>query len=161
MLQCCHSILGTAWPRPSCKELAGAGAFIGTKLFTALENGARQLSDAVEDASREGLETELVQVWRHCDQVIQLLKLLKSQSRHPAIDPAFNLLYMATGVLYHQIARGQSSPPVQDKRFATVEDLEKLITICEWRDGVTSDLTAKIDGALVELLRQLSAVTPE
>ena len=158
MLQCCHSILGTAWPRPGCKELSGAGGFIGTKLFTALENGAAQLSTAVEAARKEGLETEVMEVWNHCEQVIQVLKSLKGKSRHAAIDQAFNLLYLATGVLYQQIANKQASPPKQDKRFATVEDLKILIRKCEWQPGATPDLVARIDSAIVHSIRDLSAL---
>jgi hypothetical protein len=157
LLQSCHSILGTAWPKPGCPQLTGARTFIGTNLFAALENGAMEL-----DQLFAGLESATIKgggalLWKRCHDVIKRLKVLGRTSENPHIDAAFNLLYLATGVLYRQIAHSLTPMPDQDARFATVEEIEDLAQQCQWQGNATES-AGQIADALAEVLDGLGRI---
>jgi hypothetical protein len=158
MVQCCHSVLSTAWPRPGFSSLAESGRFIGTKLFSALENADNELRRLFQEACKEGIDKQYGEILEHCHQIIVFLKQLESNRLHPSIDPAFNLLYLATGVIYQEIAASLPTVPEQDNRFATVEELKSLVSICKWETGVDANLISKLNVRLEEVARELSIV---
>jgi hypothetical protein len=158
MLQCCHSIISTAWPRPDYPSLAGAGKFIHTKLFTALENADKTLISLFQEAEKEGFNVEYGKLWEYCHQILSVLKRLETNCLHPSIDPAFNLLYLTSGVLYEEIVATLPSRPEPDKRFASVEDLESLVSACKWKIGIGPDITKKLSDNLATTVSELTTV---
>jgi hypothetical protein len=158
MLQCYHSILNTAWPRPDYPSLAGAGRFIHTKLFTALENADMKLISLFQEAEKEGLSVEYGELWEYCHQILFALKRLETNCLHPSIDPAFNLLYLTSGVLYEGIAVTMPSRPEPDKRFASVEDLPSLASACKLKIGTGSARAKNLSDNLATTVSELTAL---
>jgi hypothetical protein len=161
MLQCCHSVLSTIWPRPGYQSLAGAGRFIHTKAFIALQNADKELVQLFQEANQAGLPKSYAEAWEFSHRIISALKQLETNSLHPIIDPAFNLLYLATGVLYQEIAASLPIRPKQDARFTTVEDLKVMLIKCQWETGVEADLTKKLNSKLAETAHEVSTLTSD
>jgi hypothetical protein len=151
LLQSCHSILGTAWPRPGYPDLAGARTFLGTNLFTALENGSAELDRLFAGLESIAARRDLPLLWRRCSEVIKRLRALGRSSDNPRIDRAFNLLYLSTGVLYQEVAQTLPEVPKQDARFSTVEDVEELLHLCRW-EGTKSELARQMSDSLAKVL---------
>src|SRR6266516_3860241 len=131
-LQCCHSILGTAWPRPGCPQLAGARSFIGTKLFVALEKIVGQIGAQVAALDESNLKRELLPLSKMVTDAVDYLKQFGKQREDEPVDRVFNLLYLVTGVAYHRVAAETPDKPQQDARYSTVEDLADLLRLCAW-----------------------------
>ncbi len=88
-LQCCHSVLGTAWPRPGCPQLAGARSFIGTKLFVALEKIVSQIREQVAALDESELKAELSHLWKTVGDGVIFLKQFGRQREDAPIDRVF------------------------------------------------------------------------
>ena len=140
LLQGCHSILGLCWPKPGVPQMPGSRIFIGTKPFVALEDGIRQAN--VEFASLCELPNlhTACQAWRLVTEIVARFRKLGRESQVAAIDPAYNLIYLTTGVLYHHISSALSVVPEHVQPFATVEPLEKLLSDCSWKKSVAADI---------------------
>ena len=143
-----HSILNTAWPRPGVPQMAKASVFIGTKLFTALENGLIQIQHALEALHSSSNRNELVGFWKTLAGLFLQLKGQNSGERSERIDQALNLLYLASGVFYHRLAELSSVVPKADERMIGVEEMAKLLELCGWSkpsQTVNSTFVALLD----------------
>ena len=152
LLQGCHSILGLAWPKPGIPQMAGASIFIGTNPFVALEDGVRQTGEEFASLYKLQNMQTACEAWRLLTEIVRRFKILGRHSQSPAIDPAFNLIYLTTGVLYYHISTTFSIVPAHVQPFATVEPLEKLLSICSWKQSEDDDRTQKIMGELITKL---------
>lgn len=158
LLQSCHSILGTAWPKPGCQQLSDSRTFIGTNLFIALRNGAIELDRLFTEMGSNGSNGPSVLLWKVCHDVMNQLNVLGRKSEHPRIDSAFNLLYLAVGVLYQTIAHNVTETPKQDAQFSTVPEIDELMQNCQWR-GNGKDVVGQLIDSLATILEELQ--TPE
>lgn len=156
LMQSCHSVLGTAWPRPNFPQLAGAKTFIGTNLFSSLENGAERLNEQFSQLKVNGFDRDLLLLWNCCNETIAQLKQMGRASTNPNIDSAFNLLYFAIGVLYQEMAHKLPALPIQDSRFSTVPSIDKLAELCQWRGG-TNEIATQIAKSLSAVLNNNSS----
>ncbi len=112
--------------------MAGGSVFLGTNLFRALDDGLSLIERALGNAENSAVRREVADFWKS---FTHLFLRLESQNRHEKskrIDDAINLLYFASGVLYHRINEFSGSVPFQDTRLVGVEPLEELITLCRW-----------------------------
>jgi hypothetical protein len=157
-LQCCHSILNTAWPKPDVPQMSGARSFLGTKLFTALENITVSIKNELDAAPKMQLFSN---TWNSFSAVVNQLKVLGRQSTNPEIDRAFNLLYFTSGVLYYEIAKANSMIPKNDTRFSHVEKFEELVLLCKWTTEIKNDSTfvKQLDREINECLTKLNPLT--
>lgn len=154
LLQGCHSILGLCWPRPGVAQMAGSRIFIGTKSFVALEDGIRQTNvEFTSLCELPNLQTAC-QAWRLVTDIIAGFRVLGRESQSTAIDPAYNLIYLTTGILYHHIASIFSVVPKHVQPYATVEPLEKLLSDCSWEHDVGKVETAEILKSLANKMRE-------
>ena len=153
MIQSAHSTLGTAWPRPGSTALACAAKFINTNLFTTLENASFELDKIFDELEKSKLRPDLVVLWRRVREVITRLKALGRGTRNSSVDRAFNLLYLATGILYQEITNEFAPGEGQDERFSTVRNIPELLSVCAWHaDG---NLFAALSEDLFEVSRTL------
>jgi hypothetical protein len=125
-----HSISNTAWPKPGEPALAGASIFIGTTLFRTLEHCTLLIQEAVEAMGNNDSRREI-------ENFLTAFKLLFSAvgqrdrgEKSEQVDFAFNILYLASGVLYHRITEISSRIP--EDRFTLVEPFNKLLELCRW-----------------------------
>jgi hypothetical protein len=148
-----HSILNTAWPKPGIPQMTGASVFLHTNLFKALENGLiriQQLLKPVETSNG------FLNYWEAFYSLFMRLKEQDRAEKSERIDRAINMLYLASGVLYHQVAMISSKLPDCDKRLIGVEDFSKLLQLCRWSDSgntidsVFDDLPSKMTSILHE-----------
>lgn len=137
-LQCCHSILNTAWPKPGVTQMQGAQIYIGTKLFEALENALSQVERDVFACRIFSPNDIPYNVCELFEVMIKRLNKIGRKTNNSQIDNAVNLLYLATGVLYHHICKLFNVIPEQDDRFSPVEELQPLLISCGW-DTKTCD----------------------
>lgn len=135
LLQCCHSILNTAWPKPGVEAMAGARIFIGTKLFEALKNSAKQISTEITQIDDPEDRSLLTGFWNVCNESIQHLEVNREILRDDAVDRIFNLLYLASGVAYHYVIKRTRETPDQNERFSTMEELQVLLVSCAWKSS--------------------------
>lgn len=154
MVQSCHSILNTAWPRPGRSDLKGASVFIGTRLFTALRNGMEQVGDRLREPAYPLHEGSLGGLWQNCTALVGRLSKIERESKTPEVDEAFNLLYFATGVFYNRLVATSRIPIPTDSRFSECESLTVLVEICEWRLG-TENILADTSKELARMLGEL------
>ncbi len=156
-LQCCHSVLNTAWPRPGVAALRGAKAFIGTKLFIALETSMRDIAAAIQAFPDTEIKSTLLPLWAAAEQLVGRLKRFGSERADEEVDKAFNLLYLASGVAYHLMRGRIEQPPSQDARYSSVESLDRLLTLCAWNSKspicTLEELTQHIELALADCLQ--------
>jgi hypothetical protein len=152
-LQGCHSVLALGWPRPGIPQMAGARIFIGTNPFFALEDGIQQASAEFEILCKNPNMQTACQAWLLVTQIVVQFRTLGRQSQSAAIDPAFNLIYLTTGVLYHHISSIFSVTPKSVQPFATVESLEKLLGDCSWGHSKKHISTEEILASLIVELR--------
>jgi len=130
-----HQILNTAWPKPSVPQMAGSSVFIGTNLFKTLENGLSQIKDAL--ISCEGTKKEMLPFWNSFSDLFFKIGMQNRFEKSVRIDEALNLLYLASGILYHRIREITSASPQLHAHLSDVEDVGKLLQACGW----TSDKT--------------------
>jgi len=156
-LQCCHSVLNTAWPRPRVAAMRGAKMFIGTKLFLALETSLREIAAAIQEFPDADVKSALLPFWTAVEQLGRRLKMFGTDRADDDVDQAFNLLYLATGVAYHLVRERFDQPPSQDDRYSSVEGLDRLLSLCAW-SAVSStanpeELTPSVGRKLTDCLR--------
>ena len=149
-LQCCHSILNTAWPKPGVPQMAGARSFIGTKLFQALERIVNQITETVQSLTESQVKDQLSQAWTAVAKLVVFLKVSGRDLDTETIDRAFNLLYLTSGVAYHRLAAGLSQTPPQNERFSTVENLADLLGVSAWPPSEPSPNPADLLEAVAE-----------
>lgn len=130
LLQGCHSILSLGWPKPGIPEMSGARVFIGTKPFFALKDGIRQANREFELFSAIQKMKSTCEAWHLVGEIVNRFEALGRQSESKAIDPAFNLIYLTTGVLYHHISTMFSVVPEHVQPYAIVDDIERLLHDC-------------------------------
>jgi hypothetical protein len=158
LLQSCHSIIGTAWSDPVYPELADSRIFIGTKLFISLENGAAKIDALFKERKISGSWSEYTKLWQHCYSLIRTLHILGNKSNNPNINCAFNLLFLATGVIYNKLSNDLFKCPKQDIRFSTVYDIELLMKKCLWVGNIDK-IIEKLDTELLNILGELNKDT--
>ena len=157
-LQGCHSILGIGWPKPGVPQMAGARIFIGTNPFLALEDGIRQANEEFEFLCKLPKMQTTCEAWCLVKALVAQLRALGRESQSPMIESALNLLYLATGVLYHEISSDLGATPKLVERFSRVEVLEELLRTCAWKqsnsqnpEDILQDVVAEMKKCLVAL----------
>jgi hypothetical protein len=159
LLQGCHSILGLCWPRPGIAQMAGSKIFIGTKPFIALEEGVRLTTSEFELLRTMEKIKPAFNVWHLIVDVVAEFRRLGPKSQSPDIDPAYNLIYLATGVLYHQIATSFTVVPKPVPPYATVERMDKLLADCGWNGaGLNLGSDEILDSISVALKKSLTTL---
>jgi hypothetical protein len=128
-----HSVLNTAWPKPDAPEMANASIFIGTNLFKALEDGVCQIQDALHSFPDPKLRNEATPFWNAFSGLFFELGAQGRGKQNEGTDYAFNLLYLASGVLYHRVAEFSPKLPTLDARLMGVEKLGDLLRLCNWQ----------------------------
>ena len=132
LFQCAHSVLTLLAPRPSVTALSGAGIFLKTKPFLAyLKTDAEINSLLTENRQLDELH-DSASIWELCHTLVLNMDHLPIPNRDPIVDDAFNLLYLATGIFYHDIVALLPAKPNQNPNYATVEDLGYLTKRCQW-----------------------------
>jgi hypothetical protein len=154
LLQGCHSILGLCWPKPGVPQMSGARIFIGTKPFFALEDGIRQTNSEFESLSQFNNMQTARAAWHLVTRIVAQFRILGRNSEAKAIDPAFNLIYLATGLLYHHVSNIFSVVPIPVQPYATVETLEKLLRDCSWQQGNDKTETEEMLKSLADNLHK-------
>jgi hypothetical protein len=157
LLQGCHSILGLGWPKPGVPQIGGGRVFIGTNPFLALKDEIRQTNIEFESLYKLQSMQTTWEAWHLVTGIVSQFEVLGRQSLSSAIDPAFNLIYLTTGVLYHHISIMFSIVPKPVQPFATVETLEKLLSDCSWKQTENNLDTESILKTLIERLRASQA----
>lgn len=156
-LQGCHALLGILWPKPGVPRLPPARLFIGTKAHSALQDGIR-LANGEFDSFYSLPDTRLAcEVWGLVKESLKQLEMLGQSSRNPNIDGAFNLLYLLTGLLYHQISLKLGVTPTPVARFPSVEPPNELLQDCAWEQTNDRDLE-NILREVVEEMQKLLAL---
>jgi len=133
--------------------MANSRIFIGTKPFIALEDGIRQTNAEFALLNQLGNMQPAYNAWRLVTKIVARFRTLGSQSQSIAIDPAYNLIYLTTGVLYHHISKALSVVPAHVEPFATVEPLEKLLSDCAWKHCGDCVKTIAILESLIDALQ--------
>jgi hypothetical protein len=153
-LQCCHSILNTAWPRPGVPQMAGARRFIATKLFRSLQVSIDQTAESIESLGEPQVKEDLFYTWNSVGETVRYLSVANQRADEATVDRLFNLLYLVTGIAYHRVAGELPQKSQQDERFSSVEDVGDLLRLCAWRSSQPSEQPADL---LRELTRELEA----
>ena len=157
-LQCCHSILNTAWPKPGVPQMTGASGFIGTNVFRALRRITLLIKEEIADAGSSLKVPDLARVWGAFEAVVERLEERGRQAPRNQVDRAFNLLYLASCVLYRELARAGEVVPKHDPRFSHVEELGELLSLCAWKSNPApgKPLINEIEDALRACLSAIS-----
>jgi hypothetical protein len=72
-------------------------------------------------------------------------------SKSEQVDFALNLLYLASGVLYHRLVELSSKLPEIDKRLVGVEEMQDLLRLCHWPTN-TKSVKATFDSLVSEMM---------
>ena len=134
--------------------MAGAKILIGTNLFLALKEGIERANKEFGSLSDLPEMETACAAWHLVTQIVHRFEELGRQSQSAAIDPAFNLIYLTTGVLYHHISTLFSVVPKHVQPYATVEPLDALITACLGQQSEQNTETESILTNLVGTLRR-------
>lgn len=147
-----HSVFSTAWPKPGEPALAGASIFIGTTLWKSLENAFQYFQETIEGSGDHDSKREI-------EQFLTVFKLLffavgkqDRNEKSEQVDFALNMLYLASGVLYHRLEELSSVRPDLKKEFTSVRPLDELLNVCHW-PGRTKSVKSIFDSLIGEMKR--------
>lgn len=158
LLQGCHSILAVGWPRPGIPEMAGAWVFTNTNAFKAFEDGVAQANEEFEKLCRLFPASPACPIWQTLNKMVAQLKLIGRDSQNREIDPTYNLLYFATGVLHHEISSKLNVSPTPVERFPAVEPLDELLSKCSWSHSTHLDMESLMKDLAIEMERCLNTL---
>ena len=125
------------WPRPGFPSLAGAGIFLKTSLFIAYLGADRDITDLFANTGDIAGVKRLADAWEPAHELTLSMARVAKPDRNPIYDVAFNLLYLTTGILYHEAVSLLPVKPQQNPRYATVENRDALFRNCHWTCGLS------------------------
>ena len=141
LLQCAHSILGTAWTGPGPVRHCTSQVFRRTNVFRALVSNLSDVDRKLKTDTDGGAAIAAINaVWQGYG--VLLRQLCKDDSLHDSdFDDAVNTLYFLSGVAHSLAASSLSSGDVvQDRRFASVEPLAELARKCHVAGDSSEDI---------------------
>jgi hypothetical protein len=154
-----HSVLSVIWPKPGVPVMAGASTFIGTNFFKSLETGIRQIDEQLNSYGLNGeTRKELCDFWHVVHLLYLRLRVQNKLEKSVRIDNAINLLYLASGVLYHRIKETSSITIELAPGLSDVEDFEKLLRVCNW--ARTKTTIQEIENSVVTEMNTLLETLP-
>ena len=140
-LQHFHSVVSIAFPmavtkigkdstRTFAADQEGSRIFIPTKLFSECEKVALSVQDAVEKLDSGDLKNQVQSCWTELSDLLRRVKKAGRQGNIGAINEAFVLLCLVSGLLQHYISEKTEIAVPHTPQFWKVEPLERLLELC-------------------------------
>lgn len=166
-LQHFHSVAGIAFPMAVTKigktttqtfaaDQEGSRIFIPTNVFSECEKIALSVQEVVEKLDSSDLKNQVQSCWTELSDVLRRIKKAGRQGNIGAINEAFILLCLASGILQHYISSKTEIALPHTPQFWKVEPLEKLLDLC----GRSELKTLTVEKILLKVTEEIRMCLP-